>query len=88
VPRITDDYQGYSLFINYNDHPPEHFDVRGNGHRCRIAITTGDPMDATCDLPDAVLKTLRTWTDAHRNELFVNWRRAERHERLLRIAFP
>jgi hypothetical protein len=88
VPRITTDFDGYTVFINYDDHPPPHFDVRGNGHHCRFSIETGEPLDDSCRMPKAMKARMRIWAGRHRQELYVNWRHAQAHERLHRINVP
>ncbi len=88
MPRITLDFDGYTVFINHNDHPPPHFDVRGNGHHCRFAIATGLAMDDSCAMPAATKNKIREWTHHHRNELYVDWRRALRHQGLYAITPP
>ena len=47
MPPITPDHQGYKIFVAYNDHPPPHFHIKGNGSHCRISIASGEAMDGS-----------------------------------------
>ena len=57
------------------DHPPPHFHARYGGQNARIDIASGEPIDG--HLSPRALRLLREWSDAHREELEANWRRAE-----------
>jgi hypothetical protein len=45
-------------------------------------------MDDSCAMPAATKNKIREWTHHHRNELYVNWRRALRHQGLYAITPP
>ena len=74
VPTISRFY-GIVISMYFGDHPPPHFHARYAGHKGRIAIRTGAPLDG--DLPPRALRFIREWCELRRDELEANWARVE-----------
>jgi hypothetical protein len=83
LPTISRFY-GIVIAMYYGDHPPPHFHARHGGQKARIAIASGEPIEG--HLPPGALRLLRKWSDAHRDELDANWRRAEAEAPLEPVA--
>lgn len=68
----------------YNDHPPPHFHVRYGRQRAIVSIETLAVIEG--NLSPRVLGLVAEWASLHRDELWQDWQRAERHETLKPIA--
>lgn len=82
MPAISRFY-GIVIAMFFNDHPPPHVHARYGGHKGRIAIATGEPLDG--DLPARALRLIADWCELRRPELEANWARVERLEPLLPV---
>ena len=82
MPRISAFY-GIVIAMYFDDYPPPHFHAKYGGHEAQIAILTGDILHG--ELPRRALGLVREWADLHRDELLLDWERAERQEPLASI---
>jgi hypothetical protein len=74
MPTISRFY-GIVIAMYFGDHPPPHFHAWFSGHRGRIAIASGEPIDG--DLPPRALRLIKEWCEMRRRQLDANWQRAE-----------
>lgn len=82
MPRISAFY-GIVIAMYFDDHPPPHFHAKYGGHEAQIEILTGQMLNG--DLPRRALGLVREWVEIHRDELLLDWERAERQEPLASI---
>ena len=68
----------------FDDHPPPHFHVYYGSDAAKINIDTLDIIEG--ELRRRTLALVVEWAEAHRDELLENWRLAEAHRPLNRIA--
>lgn len=75
----------FGLVINmyHNDHQPPHFHASYGEFEVLIEIGTLAVYEGS--LPRRAMAMVLEWAAIHRQELFANWRRAERNEALRRI---
>jgi uncharacterized protein DUF4160 len=82
MPTIAS-FEGLVVKLYFSDHPPPHVHVYTGrvGHpgvqAARFSIETGEKIDGR--LPAAKLATIRTWCERHRQDLDVDWQRAQVH---------
>ena len=69
----------------YSD-PPAHFHASSEGREAAISIEHLSVLEG--ELPERTLDDVRQWAGSHREELRVNWRKAEKGEPLDRILDP
>jgi hypothetical protein len=72
MPRISS-FFGIAIEMYFGDHPPPHFHARYGGEMAKVEIATGALLAGS--LPKRALRLVREWTEQHRDELEVNWRR-------------
>lgn len=83
MPTVSQ-FQGIKIEMFYNEHEPEaHFRVSYGGNVANIFIHSLEIRDGY--LPPKIYRKVIKWAEQHRNELFLNWRRAQRHEKLKTI---
>jgi hypothetical protein len=82
VPRISAFY-GIVIVIYYDDHPPPHFHARYAGWDAAFMISSGERLGRP--FPDRASRLVRDWAAIHRDELALNWARAQRHLLLVSI---
>lgn len=81
---VVSQFQGIKIEFFYNEYEPEaHFRASYGGDVANIYIATLQVKDGS--LPQQILSKVIAWAKQHMNELFHNWRRAQRHERLKKI---
>ena len=68
----------------YNDHYPPHFHVRGRGYSALVAIDGSNMIEG--NLPAQLVKLVKKWSDMHTGELTDNWKRAQKGQKLYKIA--
>ena len=83
MPTIS---QFFGIFIRmyFDDHPPPHFHAIYGREEAILAIDTLAVLEGR--LPRRALSLVLEWANLHRAELSDNWKRAERHEPLTRVA--
>jgi len=82
VPRISSFY-GIVIAMYYREHGVPHFHARYGEYEASISIESLEPLGGF--LPARALRLVRHWGDLHREELLVNWERAQREEMLKAI---
>jgi hypothetical protein len=82
MPRLSEFY-GIVIYMYWRDHPPPHFHAIYGDHEAVLLIEDGSVYAG--ELPRTALQLVRQWASEHRDELFVNWKRATRHEALSTI---
>ncbi len=82
MPRICSFY-GIVIAIYYDDHPPPHFHAKYGDDQAQVAIATGEVLAGS--LPRRALGLVQEWAAIHREELHLDWLRAERQEPLVTI---
>ena len=86
--KLIDDAHDLALLwhrdpMYFGDHPPPHFHAWYAGHKGRIAIETGEPIDG--DLPPRARRLIRESCELRRDALEENWRRVEAELPLLPV---
>ena len=74
MPRISE-FFGVTVYMYYNDHHPPHFHARYAEHEGLFAIATLEILDGT--LPRRPRAFVVEWASLHREELRINWERAQ-----------
>ena len=74
MPTISRFY-GIVIRMYFADHAPPHFHAVYAGEEAVIEIATGEILRGR--LPDRALRMVREWASMHRDELVVNWARAQ-----------
>lgn len=76
---------GISIMFFYDDHDPPHFHAHGADFDAKFAISDLRVIEIRGRARPNELRALREWAARHRAELFDNWARARRMERLSKI---
>lgn len=71
--------------LDYDDHDPAHFHVRGPEFRGKVAIADLAVIEGNGRLRPHEAARLRAWAKAHQAELWANWQRPRRQEPLVKI---
>lgn len=77
MPTVCE-FNGVSVYINYNDHNPPHFHARYGKHEASYKI-----REATLwrgEMPAKQDKAVRAWCEARQTELLRAWDKARLHE--------
>jgi len=82
MPRISSFY-GIVIAMYYREHGVPHFHARYGEHEASISIVSLEVLGGF--LPARALRLVRHWGDLHREELRINWDRAQREEVLENI---
>jgi hypothetical protein len=83
MPTISQ-FFGISVRMYFDDHGPPHFHAYYGEHSAKIRIETLRIEEG--ELPRRALGLVLEWAAEHRDELFENWRLAEDHRPLNRVA--
>lgn len=83
MPTISE-FFGVVIRMYYDDHGPPHFHAYYGEHATVIEIETLRLREGT--LPRRALAMVLEWAAEHRGELLSDWRLAEAHQPLKRIA--
>ena len=67
----------------YEDHSPPHFHAYYGEYEASIEIDSARII--TGGMPVRALSLVREWAAVHKDELRINWRRAENHQPLYQI---
>ena len=81
MPQISAFY-GILILMNFKDHAPPHFHVWYGDYKVSITIRDGIVMG---EMPQRALKLVFEWLDTHKEELLLDWEKAQRGEELLKI---
>jgi hypothetical protein len=79
-------FYGIAIQMFFNDHNPPHFHARYGRAKALVRISDGQIISG--ELPQLATRLVREWALARREELEENWRRAQEHRRLEKIAGP
>jgi hypothetical protein len=71
---------GIVVQMYWRDHPPPHFHAHYQGFEALVSIDTGEVIAG--ELPTAIRRVLKGWTEDRRAELMANWERARLMQRL------
>ena len=81
MPQISTFY-GLIILMNFKDHTPPHFHVWYGEYKITVTIVDGI---VTGKMPQRALKMVFEWLDIHREELLMEWKKAQRGENLTHI---
>lgn len=82
VPRISE-YYGIVIAMYYREHGVPHFHATYAGATVVVSIQTGEVIAG--GVPARALRLVREWWDLHRDELQLNWARAQEQVPLVSI---
>lgn len=83
MPTISQ-FFGITIRIYYDDHPPPHFHAYYGNDSAKIDIDTLRVTEGW--IPRRALGLVLEWAAEHRDELLEDWRLAESHDPLNKIA--
>lgn len=83
MPTISE-FFGILIRMYYDDHNPPHFHAYYGGHEAVFSIETLEIMEGL--LPKRAKALVIEWTLEHRQELLNDWKLAEQHQPLNKIA--
>ncbi len=83
MPTISE-FFGIVIRMYYDDHNPPHFHAYYGEYEALISIDTLELLEGR--LPRRVKALVIEWAFDHRKELVEDWRLAELHESLKKIA--
>lgn len=79
-------FYGIAIQMFYDDHNPPHLHARYG--RAKAVVRLSDGKVISGELPPLATKVVREWTLARRAELEENWKRAQTHQPLEKVAGP
>jgi hypothetical protein len=77
-------FDGITITMYYRDHPPPHFHARYGEHEAKFLISDGSLLDGV--FPTIPRRRVNEWARRHREELALNWQRAEQRQSPQRIS--
>ena len=83
MPKISE-FFGISVYMYFEDHPPEHFHARYA--EFEVVIRIEDLSVARGTLPPRALGLVIEWATLHQGELSEVWRQAQAMQTLSKIA--
>jgi hypothetical protein len=81
MPKISSFY-GLLILMNFKDHAPPHFHVWYGDFKVTVSIQDGI---VTGEMPQRALKMIFEWLEIHRQELLLDWEKAQQGEALDKI---
>jgi hypothetical protein len=81
MPQISTFY-GLIILMNFKDHFPPHFHVWYGDYKATVTIQDGI---VTGEMPQRALKMVFEWLEIHREELAMEWEKAQRGDALDKI---
>jgi hypothetical protein len=74
--------------MNYNDDAPPHVHVKyqQDVRSYRITIQTREWLKPGRELPNALRKLVESWVEAHEEELFEQWQKAQQGEQVIIVG--
>jgi len=82
MPRLSEFY-GIVVYMYWKDHNPPHFHAIYGGDEALVVIADGTVLAGS--LPRTAARLVREWTQLHREDLMVNWVRAQMPDNLLPV---
>lgn len=83
MPTISE-FFGISILMYFDDHAPPHFHARYGEYEVLIQI---EPLGILRgNFPPRALSLVMEWASIHLNELKIDWEKAEKLQKLERIA--
>ena len=82
MPEISR-FFGIIIAIYYDDHAPAHFHAKYGEYEATVRVADGE---FSGNFPRRAKGLVVEWMGLHKHELLDNWRRAEAHLPLRRIA--
>lgn len=76
-------FLGIVVYMLYDDHKPPHFHAEYGEYKISVEIESGVVEGR---FPRRALRAVLEWHELHRDELFEDWRLAEAHQPLQKIA--
>ncbi len=76
-------FLGVVVYMLYDDHKPPHFHAEYGEYKISVEIESGVVEGR---FPRRALRAVLEWHELHRDELTEDWRLAEAHEPLRKIA--
>ena len=83
MPTIST-FFGIAIRMYFDEHGVPHFHAYYGEHSAVFEIQTLQVLEGS--LPRRAQSLVREWAQAHRQELMVNWVRAEEHRALNKIS--
>jgi len=83
MPTISE-FFGILIRMYYDDHNPPHFHAYYNGYETIISIETLEIMEGS--FPKRAKALVIEWAVEHRQDLLNDWKLAEQHQPLIKIA--
>ncbi len=81
MPQICFFY-GIYIWMNFSDHQPPHFHSCYGDYKCIVNIKDGIVKG---EMPGRALRMILEWLEDHRQELMMNWEKAQKGEQLDKI---
>ncbi|MCQ2316436.1 MAG: DUF4160 domain-containing protein [Bacteroidales bacterium] len=81
MPQISNFY-GIIILMNFTDHAPAHFHAWYNEYKISVDIKDGVVKG---EMPARALRMVLEWLDLHREELMLNWEKAQNGLPLVKI---
>ncbi|NMW19202.1 MAG: DUF4160 domain-containing protein [Chlorobiaceae bacterium] len=82
MPLICE-FLGIKIYMYWQEHNPPRFHAEYNGLHAEIDIYNSVIFKGA--LPLKQLKLVLAWCELHREELIMNWHKAENHGKLIKI---
>jgi hypothetical protein len=82
MPEISR-FLGVVITMHWREHPPPHFHARTGAHQITVEIESGAVSGR---FPPRALRLVQEWRELHKDELLVNWERAEKSQIISGIA--
>ena len=76
-------FLGIVVYMLYDDHRPPHFHAEYGEYKISVEIESGVVEGR---FPRRALRAVLEWHELHRDELLEDWRLAEAHQPLQKIA--
>lgn len=83
MPTISE-FLGILILMYYDDHAPPHFHARYGDYEVLIRISPLGILRG--GLPPRALSLVMEWASIHEEELLNDWKHAELHQKLEKIA--
>lgn len=82
MPEISR-FHGIVIYMNYREHPPPHFHAKHQEEEITVEILSGVVEGK---MSRRLLRFVIEWSEQHQRELMDDWRRAQNHQELIKIA--
>ena len=82
MPEISR-FLGIIVFMLYDDHCPPHFHAEYGEYKISVEILSGIVQGR---FPKRALRAVMEWYEINQNRLLEDWKLAEKHESLKKIA--